>query len=75
MHRTNHIGPNQPDQLNPLARIHRDHQQRHARTRDRRAAQMDEHEVDGGVLLRDFRELGDEEGVAGDVDCEGGVEG
>ena len=74
MHRHNHLRPNQPDQLNPLLRIHGDHDERHARPRDRGAAEVDEHEVDVGVALGDFRELGDEEGVAGDVDGEGRVE-
>ncbi len=36
---------------------------------------MHEHEVDARVALRDLLELGDQEGVAGDVDGEGGVEG
>lgn len=75
MHRNDHIRPDEPDELDPLLAIHRHHDQRHARARDRGAAQMHEHEVDGGVALRDLGELGDEEGVAGDVDVEGGVEG
>lgn len=75
MHRNDHIRPDEPDELDPLLAIHRHHDQRHAWARDRGAAQVHEHEVDGGVALRDLGELGDEEGVAGDVDGEGGVEG
>lgn len=35
---------------------------------------MHEHEVDVRVAFWDFRELGHQERVAGDVDAEGGVE-
>ncbi len=35
---------------------------------------MHEHEVDARVALWDLLELGDQEGVAGDVDGVGGVE-
>ena len=75
MHRHHHIRPDQPHQLNPLPRIHRHHDQRHAGAWDRGPAQMDEHEVDFRVTVGDLGQLGDQEGVAGDVDCEGGVEG
>lgn len=75
MHRNDHIRPNQPDQLHPLLSVHRHHDQRHARARDRRPAQMNEHEIDGRVPFRDLGELGNQESVAGDVDVEGGVEG
>lgn len=71
MHRNHHISANQPHELNPLLRIHRHHQQRHARGRNGRAAEMDEHEVDvlAGVAFGDFVEFRDEEGVARDVDA------
>ena len=75
MHRHHHLGPNQPYQLDPLLRIHSDHDQRHAGPRDRGPAQMDEHEVDARVAVGDLGQLGDHQGVAGDVDCEGRVEG
>lgn len=75
MHRNDHVRPDQSHQLDPLLPIHRYHDQGYARARDRGAAQMHEHEVDGRVPFRDLGELGDQEGVAGDVDVEGGVEG
>ena len=75
MHGDDHVGPHQPDQLDPLRRVHGDHEQGQARGRDRRAAQVHEHEVDVRVTLGDLPELGHEEGVAGDVDGEGRVEG
>lgn len=70
MHRNRHIRPHQPDQLDPLLRIHGHHEQGHARGGDGGAAEVDEHEVDGRVAEGDFAELGDQEGVAGDVDAE-----
>ena len=75
MHRHHHVRPYEPHQLDALPRVHRHHDERHDRPRERGPAQMDEHEVDARVALRDLGELGHQEGVAGDVDCEGGVEG
>ena len=71
MNRNRQIRPNKLHQLNPLLRIHRDHQQRHLRGWDSGAAEMHEHEVDvlAGIAFGDFVELWDEEGVAGDVDA------
>ena len=69
MDRNRQIRPDQPHQLDALRRVHGDHEQRHARTRDRGAAQVDEHEVDVRVALGDRGQLGHEEGVAGDVDA------
>ena len=71
MHRNHHLRPHQPHHLHPLRRVHRDHEQAHARGRDRRPAQVHEHEVDVvRVAGGDGVELGDEEGVAGYVDAE-----
>jgi hypothetical protein len=65
------------DQLHAHRRIHGHHQQRDARRRDRRAAEVNEHEVDGlpAVAARDLGEFGHEEGVPGDVDAVGGKGG
>jgi hypothetical protein len=65
------------DQLHAHGRIHGHHQQRDARRRDRRAAEVNEHEVDGlpAVAARDLGEFGHEEGVPGDVDAVGGKGG
>lgn len=54
MHRNRHVGPHQPDQLDPLLRIHRDHEEGHARGGDGGAAEVDEHEVDVGVAVGDL---------------------
>lgn len=88
MYRHSNPRPNQPNQLHPHLGIHRHHQQRQLRARDRRAPEMGEHEVDGfvagvGVAFWDLVELRDEEGVACyvdskvvllSVDCVGGLE-
>ena len=75
MHGDHDIGPDQPDQLDALPRVHRHHEQRHGWPRDRGPAQVDEHEVDARVAFGDLGQLGHQEGVARDVDCEGSVEG
>lgn len=75
MHRDRHIRPDEPDELDPLRRVHGDHEQGGARRRDRGAAQVHEHKVDVRVALGDLGQLGHEEGVAGDVDAEARVEG
>jgi len=61
------------DQLHAHVGVHGHHQQRDARRRDRRAAEVHEHEVDGlpAVAARDLGEFGHEEGVPGDVDAVG----
>lgn len=74
MHRNRHLGRDQPDELDALPRIHGDHEQGHAGGGDGGAAEVDEHEVDVRVAFGDLEEVGDEEGVAGDVDAVGGVE-
>lgn len=74
MHRHHDLRLQQPDQLDPLLRIHRDHEQGYVGGGDSGAAEMDEHEIDGcvggGEMEGDLMEVGDEEGVAGDVDAE-----
>lgn len=58
-------------QLQALLRIHRHHQQRYVRRRDRRPAEMDQHQIDVLTLvpLRDLLQLVDHERVPGDVDA------
>ena len=70
MNRNRQIRTHQLHQPQPLFRIHGNHQQGHSRRRDRRSAEMDEHEIDvlARVAGRYFVQFGDEEGVAGDVD-------
>lgn len=73
MYRHRDIRIDELDQLHTHGRIHGHHQQRDARRRDRRAAEVNEHEVDGlpAVAARDLGEFGHEEGVPGDVDAVG----
>ncbi len=73
VYRHRDIRIHQLDQLHAHGRIHGHHQQRDARRRDRRAAEVHEHEVDGlpAVAARDLGEFGHEEGVPGDVDAVG----
>ncbi len=69
----------QLDKLDPLLRVHGDHHQRHMRTWDRRATEVDQHEVDRLARVRvHFRyllEITNVQGVTGNVDPVPALEG